>query len=52
MLACLEALCRHRGFLARMLPAPLRSLDEATARRVVDAAESAGMLPEADGPRG
>ena len=45
MLACLEALCRHRGFLDRMLPAPLRSLDQSTARRVVEAAESAGLLP-------
>ena len=40
MLACLEALCRHRGLLERMLPPPLRSLDDATARRVIEAAES------------
>jgi 4-hydroxy-tetrahydrodipicolinate synthase len=46
MLACLEALCRHRGMLDRMLPPPLRSLDEATARRVVEAAEAAGLMPE------
>ena len=46
MLACLEALCRHRGFLTKMLPAPLRSLDEATAARVVAAAEAAGILPD------
>lgn len=46
MLACLEALCRHRGFLDRMLPPPLKSLDDATARRVVEAAEAAGWLPE------
>jgi 4-hydroxy-tetrahydrodipicolinate synthase len=45
MLACLEALCRHRGFLDRMLPAPLRSLDAATSRRVVEVAEAAGFLP-------
>jgi 4-hydroxy-tetrahydrodipicolinate synthase len=45
MLACLEALCRHRGFLDRMLPAPLRSLDAATSRRVVEVAEAAGLLP-------
>ncbi len=45
MLACLEALCRHRGFLDRMLPAPLRSLDLATALRVVEAAEEAGLFP-------
>jgi len=45
-LACLEALCRHRGFLDRMLPAPLRPLDPATARKVVDAAEAAGLLPD------
>ena len=30
MLACLEAMCRHRGLLERMLPAPLRSLDAET----------------------
>ena len=46
MLACLEALCRHRGLLDRMLPPPLKSLDEATARRVVEAAEAAGLMPE------
>ena len=46
MLACLEALCRHRGLLDRMLPPPLRSLDDATARRVVATAEAAGLLPE------
>jgi 4-hydroxy-tetrahydrodipicolinate synthase len=45
MLACLEALCRHRGFLDWMLPAPLRSLDAATSRRVVEVAEAAGLLP-------
>ncbi len=46
MLACLEALCRHRGLLDRMLPPPLRSLDDATARRVVATAEAAGLMPE------
>ena len=45
MLACLEALCRHRGLLDRMLPPPLRSLDPETARRVVDVAEVVGVLP-------
>ncbi len=47
MLACLEVLCRHRGLLDRMLPPPLRSLDDATARRVIAAAEAVGLLPEA-----
>jgi 4-hydroxy-tetrahydrodipicolinate synthase len=47
MLACLEAICKHRGFLSRMLPPPLRSLDEATAKRVVDEAILAGLLPKA-----
>ncbi|HEY2159129.1 MAG TPA: dihydrodipicolinate synthase family protein [Isosphaeraceae bacterium] len=46
MLACLEALCRHRGLLDRMLPLPLKSLDEATARRVITAAEAVGLMPE------
>ncbi len=45
LLACLEVLLRHRGWLNRMLPAPLRSLDAATARAVVEAAETAGWLP-------
>jgi len=45
MLACLEAACRHRGFLDRMLPAPLRSLDEATRRRVVELIDEIGALP-------
>ena len=34
MHACLEAMCRHRGLLDRMLPPPLRSLDPEAARRV------------------
>jgi 4-hydroxy-tetrahydrodipicolinate synthase len=46
MLACLEVICRHRGLLERMLPPPLRSLDDATARRVIEAAEAAGLVPE------
>jgi 4-hydroxy-tetrahydrodipicolinate synthase len=46
MLACLEAACRHRGLLERMLPAPMASLDEPTARRVVHAIDEAGFLPE------
>jgi dihydrodipicolinate synthase/N-acetylneuraminate lyase len=45
MLACLEVLCRHRGLLDRMLPAPLRSLDPEAAGRVVDVAELVGVLP-------
>jgi 4-hydroxy-tetrahydrodipicolinate synthase len=49
MHACLEAACRHRGLLRKMLPRPLRSPDEATARRVVEVFESVGMLPEPAG---
>lgn len=45
-LACLEAACRHRGYFNRMLPSPLRSLNEAEARKVVDAIEEIGILPE------
>jgi dihydrodipicolinate synthase/N-acetylneuraminate lyase len=45
--ACLEAACRHRRLLQRMLPAPLRALDEETARRVVGVIEAVGALPEA-----
>ena len=48
MLACLEAVCRHRGLLDRMLPAPMASLDEPTARRVVEVVESVGYLPEVE----
>ena len=47
MHACLEAACRHRGLLRRMLPAPLQSLDAETARRVVAVVEAVGFLPEA-----
>jgi 4-hydroxy-tetrahydrodipicolinate synthase len=46
VLACLEAMCRHRGLLERMLPAPLRSLDEEAARRVVEVLDAVGVLPE------
>ncbi len=46
MHACLEVACRHRGFLNRMLPAPLRPLDEATARRVIEVFDAVGVLPE------
>lgn len=45
MLACIEVLCRHRGYLDRMLPPPLRSLDAETARRIVDVAELVGVTP-------
>jgi 4-hydroxy-tetrahydrodipicolinate synthase len=47
MHACLEAMMRRRGFLERMLPPPLRSLDEATARRVGAVLDEVGALPEA-----
>ncbi len=46
MLACVEVLCRHRGFVDRMLPPPLRSLDPETARRIVDVAELLGVVPQ------
>lgn len=46
MLACLEVMCRHRGLLDRMLPAPLRSADDDTARRVIEVMDSVGILPE------
>ena len=36
MLACLEVACRHRGILDRMLPQPLRSVDEAVASRIIE----------------
>jgi 4-hydroxy-tetrahydrodipicolinate synthase len=44
-LACLEVACRHRKLLQRMLPAPLRSLDPETSRRIVDVIETVGALP-------
>ena len=46
MHACLEVIFRHRGYLDRMLPKPLRPLDAETARRVVDVIQSIGALPE------
>lgn len=48
MLACLEAICQHRGLLKRMLPSPLRSLDPDTARKVIDYVDRIGVLPTAD----
>ena len=50
MLACLEAMCRHRGLLQKMLPAPLRSLDPETTRRVVEAIDRIGFLPPEPAP--
>jgi 4-hydroxy-tetrahydrodipicolinate synthase len=44
-LACLEVACRHRGLLGRMLPHPLRALDPAAARRVVEVIEESGFRP-------
>jgi dihydrodipicolinate synthase/N-acetylneuraminate lyase len=49
MLACLETICKHRGFLDRMLPSPLRSLDAETARRVIEVVDEVGVLPEVAG---
>lgn len=49
MHACLEALCRHRGYFDRMLPPPLRSLDPETARRIGDSADAVGVLPGISG---
>lgn len=49
MLACLEAMLRQRGLLGRMLPAPLRTLDAATAERVLAVVEAVGALPELSG---
>ena len=46
MHACLEVIMKHRGFLDRMLPSPLRPLDPETAKRVVEVVESVGVLPE------
>jgi dihydrodipicolinate synthase/N-acetylneuraminate lyase len=45
MHACIEAICQHRGMFERMLPAPLRSLDGETARRVVEIVDYVGFLP-------
>ncbi len=44
-LACIEAACRHRGLFDRMLPAPLQSLEETAARKVIAAVEEIGYLP-------
>jgi dihydrodipicolinate synthase/N-acetylneuraminate lyase len=46
MHACLETIMKDRGFLNRMLPAPLRSLEGDAARRVVDLIREIGVLPE------
>jgi len=43
--ACLEVACRHRGWLERMLPKPLRPLTPDVARQVIAAIEAAGILP-------
>lgn len=45
MHACLEAACRHRGLLDRMLPRPLRPLDPATSRRVAEVLDLVGVTP-------
>lgn len=45
MLGCLEVAMRHRGLLTRMLPAPYRSLDDAAAKKVIEAVEAAGITP-------
>ncbi len=44
--ACLEALMRHRGFLDRMLPAPLLPLDKKAEARLIAEVEAIGVLPE------
>jgi 4-hydroxy-tetrahydrodipicolinate synthase len=46
-LACIEAACRHRGLLDRMLPGPLRALDAAASRRVAESLDAVGVLPDA-----
>lgn len=46
MLACLEVICRHRGLLDHMLPAPLRSVDAATAQRIIEVVDSVGAVPD------
>jgi 4-hydroxy-tetrahydrodipicolinate synthase len=43
-LSGLEAVCRHRGFLRHMLPAPWKSLDEAMERQIIDEFESMGGI--------
>jgi 4-hydroxy-tetrahydrodipicolinate synthase len=46
MLACLESICRYRGFFQKMLPAPLHSLSADADRRVIELIEKVGVLPE------
>ena len=46
MHACLEAACRHRGFLDSMQPAPLKALDPEVAARVVALIDEIGVLPD------
>lgn len=41
----LEAACRHRGLLSRMLPAPLKSLNPEAAGRVAAILDEVGVLP-------
>jgi 4-hydroxy-tetrahydrodipicolinate synthase len=45
-LACLEAVLRHRGWLERMLPSPLRPLAHDEAARVGQLLDALGVLPE------
>jgi 4-hydroxy-tetrahydrodipicolinate synthase len=44
-LAPLEAACRHRGLLTRMLPKPLKSLDRDATARVTRLLDTVGVLP-------
>jgi dihydrodipicolinate synthase/N-acetylneuraminate lyase len=44
--ASLEVLCRHRGLLDRMLPAPLRPVDAEIARQIAQEADAVGLLPD------
>ena len=46
MHACLEAACRHRGFLDSMQPAPLRPLEPEEAARVAALIDAIGVLPD------
>lgn len=45
MHACVEVMCRHRGYLQRMLPAPLKPVDDETARRIIAVMDEVGVLP-------
>ncbi|MDX2036381.1 MAG: dihydrodipicolinate synthase family protein [Isosphaeraceae bacterium] len=45
MHACVEVMCRRRGWLDRMLPAPLRAVDAATAARIEAVLDEVGVLP-------